>query len=512
MYSNLNAKNGIRNILSNFISQFFTILLGLLIPRLVLVNLGSEANGLLTSVNQLLAYLALLEAGVGTASIQALYKPIANNDKQSISQIMAATHHYYKRTGFLYFCSVVVLSLVFPLTFQSSLPPHTIMLVLFLSGLPGVVNYYFQGKFRILLQAEGKAYILTSLYTVVHILTNLTKIFLLLNGFDVVALQAMYFLYSILQMAFIVVYIKRHYKWLDLSVKPDYDAISQSKNAMVHQISGFIFSNTDALLLTFFCGLSTVSVYSMYAMLFGIVATMITNFSGANFIIGQTYHIDFERYLKLHDLYELYNMTLTFSLYCITNIFILPFMRLYTAGIADTTYIDTFLPYLFITTYLLSNGRSAACQAVNHAGHFKQTQWRAILESAINIFVSVLCVQKFGIYGVLFGTIAAMLYRTNDFILYANKKILHRSPWITYRRWLLNLALFILVTIISKQIFAHVALDSYFSIIVCAALSCIVILPIFFITVSLFDLNTARYASSLLLPYAKMLRARLKLK
>ena len=38
-----------------------------------------------------------------------------------------------------------------------------------------------------------------------------------------------------------------------------------------------------------------------------------------------------------------------------------------------------------------------------------------------------------GIYGVLLGTIIALLYRMNDIIIYANKKILNRSPWKTYR-------------------------------------------------------------------------------
>ena len=60
-----NAKKGVENILSGVCSQLVTLALGVIIPRLVLVNLGSEANGLLNSLNQVLAYVALLEAGVG---------------------------------------------------------------------------------------------------------------------------------------------------------------------------------------------------------------------------------------------------------------------------------------------------------------------------------------------------------------------------------------------------------------------------------------------------------------
>lgn len=51
-----------------------------------------------------------------------------------------------------------------------------------------------------------------------------------------------------------------------------------------------------------------------------------------------------------------------------------------------------------------------------------------MIEAAINVIVSIAAVQFIGIYGVLLGTIAALLYRTNDFIIYANTKILMRSP------------------------------------------------------------------------------------
>lgn len=502
----MNAKKGIYNILVNILSQVVTLGLGIIIPRLVLVNLGSEANGLMNSINQILVYVALLEAGVGTASLQALYAPVSSNDRNAVNGILSATNYFYKRTGTLYFFIILGLTFVFPLTLEATLPQSDIMWVVFLSGMPGVVNYYFQGKFRLLLQAEGKSYILTALTTVIHVFTNISKIILLICGFNIVALQVMYLFFNIVQMAFIVIYMKRHYSWLNLRAEPDFPAISQSKNAMVHQLSTFVFNNTDMLILTYFCGLSTVSVYSMYSLLFGIISTMITNFSGANFVLGQTFHTDRERYLKLHDVYDLYNMTLTFSLYCIANLFILPFMKLYTDGVQDISYVDTYLPYLFIATYLLSNGRQSSAMAITYAGHFRQTQWRSILESAINLIVSISCVLRFGIYGVLLGTIAALFYRTNDMILYAAKHVLKRSPWITYRRWLLNLVLFVLVTVIGKWLLSFAALDSYFSVIGWAVVVCIVVIPLFLGVVSLSEREVFATAKEIMSPFLRRFR------
>ena len=67
-----NAQKSAYNILTSVLGQAITIILGVVIPRLVLVNLGSENNGLLSSITQVLGYASLLEAGVGlvTGTIQ----------------------------------------------------------------------------------------------------------------------------------------------------------------------------------------------------------------------------------------------------------------------------------------------------------------------------------------------------------------------------------------------------------------------------------------------------------
>lgn len=508
----MNARKGFNNIITSILSQAITLAMGVIIPRLVLVNLGSEANGLLSSISEVLVYVALLEAGVGAASSQALYGPIGRKDHDAINGILAATDRFYKRTGRMYLAIVLLLTFVFPLTIQTTLPRSTVMWVMLLSGLPGAIRYFFQGKFIILLNTEGKGYILTSMTTVVNTCTSFAKIGLLLAGCDVVALQVMYLFFNLAQIVFIMWYIHRNYPWLNLKVEPNTAAISQSKNALVHQVSTLVFSNTDALVLTYFCGLSAVSVYGIYTMLLGIISGVIGAFAGFNFALGQAFHTDRGQYGKLMDVYELYNMTLTFCLYCIANIFILPFITLYTDGVDGISYVDTYLPYLFIAVKLLGNGRSSSLMTINYAGHFKQTQYRSLLESAINIVVSLLCVWKFGIYGVLMGTIAALLYRTNDMILYANRKILGRSAWTTYRRWLLNLALFIVVTVAGKWFFSFIALDSYFRIIGWAVVTCIFVIPFFFGVVSLYEREVFRFAWELLKPYLMKMKEKYRKK
>ncbi|MGO5464180.1 hypothetical protein ACTQX3_02800 [Catenibacterium mitsuokai] len=500
----MNVRRSFYNIFFGMLSQIISIALGIIIPRLVLVSLGSESNGLLSSVNQALVYLSLLEAGIGTATLQALYKPVAEEDKSSINQIMAATNIYYKRVGLYYFIATLSLAIIYPIVVKSGLSYFTIFSVILLSGLSQVINFFFQGKYRILMQVEGKNYILTNLGTIINVFTSISKIILLLLGCDIIVLQLMYFIFSLLQMIYIMKYIKKNYKWLDLSVTPNYDAISQKNSVLIHQISGLIFQNTDVLILTVACGLKVVSVYSMYVMLFGMIGTTISTInSGVSFAMGQAYNTDKKKFNILYNAFETYNMSLTFSLYCVATIFIIPFLKLYTAGVTDINYFDKLLPYLFVATYLLSNGRSAAQRVIEYAGHFKLTQDRSIIESAINVVVSLVGVVKFGIYGVLLGTIAALLYRTNDMILYSSKRLLKRSPSKTYLKWGTNLVLYITFIIIFNKILLKITLDNYLILILSAGLVSIIVIFVFFAVGSLIDNESFKYCLSYVRKYLK---------
>ena len=311
-------------------------------------------------------------------------------------------------------------------------------------------------------------------------------------------------------MLYISYYIKKNYSWMNLTVAPAYDRLSQRNSVLAHQLSGTVFSSTDAFVLSIFCGLSVVSVYSMYALLFGMVGTLLSNIAGSiTFVLGQEMGRNQKKFVKLQDGFELVYISLSFSLIFVASVYILPFLRLYTGGVNDINYIDPALVILFVSVALIENSRLSSAKAIHVAGHFRKTQWHAWTEMIVNIVVSLIGVLKWGIYGVLIGTIAALLFRANAMIIYANKKILHRSPWRTYRRWLVNLALFIAVTVLSKLVFSHIVLDTYPRIILWAAITCVIVIPLFFAVASLFDRETYRYAKELFAPYWKKVKMKL---
>lgn len=443
-------RNGILSAGFGTLQQLVTLIFGLIVPRLFIQTFGSEMNGLLSSLGNLYSYLALVEAGVGTVAIQALYGPVGRNDKKSINEIMTATANYYNKAGFMYLLGVIAIAVIYPLTVTTTIPRTTIVLLVFFNGIGGVINFWVQGKYLVLLQAEGKKYLMSIVTMLIYIAQNILKIILLLQGFDVIAIHVGYFIISLCQMAFYYYYMRRNYKWLDLHSVPNKAALSQSNAVLVQQITWMICSNTDILVLTYVAqDLKAVSVYSVYLMVYSTIEKLFSAFFGSfHYVLGQKYNTDRDGYITMHRTYEAVSMVGSFALYTIAFVLTTPFMKIYTAGITDVAYVDRYLPFLFAFMHLLSSSREASSRVINFAGHFKQMQWRAILESVINIVASIILVRILGIHGVLLGTIIAYLYRTNDIIIYANRKILKRSCWETYKLWLQNIIVFGIVWII----------------------------------------------------------------
>ena len=433
---------------------------------------------MLHSISTVFTYLTLLEAGVGKATNQALYKPLANDDKDQINAIMAATNKFYRRTGYIYAIAVLIFAAVYCFVVKTTLSKAIVFLVIVLSGASSVLSYFVQGKYNVLMGAEGKSYVLTNISTVSSILSSICKILL-------------------------VYYIRRYYKWLNLKVKPDYKAISQRNYVLIHQIAGLVFDNTDIILLTLFTNLKVVSVYSLYTTFYTVIKSVLNTISYSySYALGQIYHSDRERFIKLHNVYEVYNMSLTFSFMCILNIFILPFISIYTSGVTDIQYVDKYIPMLFTAVYLLSNSRASSGLIIDFAQHFEQTKWRAVLEASINITVSLVAIHYLGIYGALIGTVVALLYRANDMIIYANR-LINRSPLITYKRWIINLIVFAATTYVSKLILPE--MSTLLQVIIYGIAACVIIIPLFLIADSLCELKTAKYAFDLML---KMFRSR----
>lgn len=428
-----NRKKSQKNMLYSILGQVITISLGIILPRLYIITYGSEVNGMLSSIQQFLVYLNLFEAGVGAVTLQALYGPIARHDYDSINGVLSATNAFYRRTAKFYGIGLLLLGLLYPLSIKTTLPYSFMIACVILSGFGNFVLYLVHAKYRLLLQADGKYYISVNLSTAMTIITSFSKIILVSLGKDVVSVLTVSAVVQLIPAVFLMIYVRRNYPFLDLTVPPQYEKISQRNYMLIHQIAGMVFQNTDLLFITTMCGLKEASVYAVYRMIISHLESILAiPINSIGFILGQTYQIDKEVYIKRIDLFERWYSAAVFATYVVTLQLLMPFVSIYSRGVTDIQYADNTLAILFVVAAVFTAMRVPMLNTIHYAGKFKDTLPQTMLETLINLIVTTVGIIFLGIYGALIGTIVALFYRTNDVIIYSNRKLLNRSPMRTY--------------------------------------------------------------------------------
>lgn len=153
---------------------------------------------------------------------------------------------------------------------------------------------------------------------------------------------------------------------------------------------------------------------------------------------------------------------------------ILPFVSVYTKKYTSIPYVDENLAILFMIIGFANNIRIPCLTMINAAGHFKETQWRAILEALINIIVSLILIKPLGMYGLLIGTICSFVYRTTDIIYYSHKYILNTSCKKSVFR-AMRVALVILINVILYDLFiGKTIMDSWEEWVLCSTITSVV--------------------------------------
>lgn len=439
----------VTNIIVSTLSQSITLILGLLLPRLILTSWGSEYNGLINSVTTIMRYLALLEAGMGTATLQALYKSISKEDHQETSTVIVSAQYFYKRAAVIYAAAVIVIALAYPLLLDTEIDYWTIFLVIALQGCAGVISFTFRAAYQQLLNAEGKHYVISIITLLITILTYAAKIISITVFHDILIMQLLGVLIMGIQAIIYTAYFKRKYGWVDKKAKIDMTLLKNRKYYVIQQVAGLVFNSTDTLILSIFCGLKVTSVYTVYNMVYSALNMLIAIVrTSTNFVQGQAYHENKERFSEIYKAYTSLQVSLGSVLSSCGVILIISFIKLYTSGVDDIEYVNYLVPVLFSINIMLDCMRGASLAGANIAGKAHETTWRYIMEAGINLSVSLALVKPLGIVGVLLGTVTSGFWRSIDSIHYFYKNVLLEKPIKEYLFIIVNFALFGLAVII----------------------------------------------------------------
>ena len=413
------------NTITSIIYQIVVLICGFILPRVILLQCGSEINGLVNSITQFLFVIQYLELGVGAATASALYKPLACNDNNKVNEIVSSATKFFDKIGAVLIGYVIILMIFYPKFNNSPFDFfYTTLLILILS-----INYFSQYYFgvvdNILIGANQRAYVQYSVQIITQILNTIVCVCLLKLGFGIHVVKLSTALIFLVRPLTVRLYVRKKYN-LNRHVKYNIEPIEQKWNAVAQHISECILDSTDVIILTICSTLSNVSIYSVYnSVAFGMKQFFMAATNGTLSLIGEIYAKGDREELK--QIYR-WNEWATHSFVTIafgcTACLITPFILVYTSQVTDTNYFQPLFGILLSLAHASHCLRLPYFTLIKAAGHYKQTQWNFIISSIINILVSVVLVSKFGLIGVTFGTMIAMLYQTTWMAHYCSKELI----------------------------------------------------------------------------------------
>ena len=403
----LNARMNLICYMASLVVAFFT-------RKVFLDYLGTEFVGLTGTLQSLLGFLNLAELGVGTAIGYVLYKPIFDDDKAKINEIISVFGYLYRCIGLVILGAGIILSAFLPWIFPNTTFSWGVIYFGFYAFLASSMLGYFVNYRMTLLGADQKNYIVTGYFQ----LTTTTKV--LLQMILAIYVQSFY-LYLAIEIVFgiinsIVLNIKinKTYPWLKSDIKlgkklfKKYPEIGKYvKQLFIHKIGSFVQFQITPFLIYSYVSLPVVALYGNYTIITQRVQGFISGVldsTGAgvgNLISEGNKEKIYNTYKELFAVRFLITGILSACIYHLCN----PFISVW---LGNEYPLSPQILLLISIQFFLAVSRGTTDQFIFGYGLFYDI-WAPAVESIIFIVASMICGSMWGLRGVLCGPLISTM-------------------------------------------------------------------------------------------------------
>lgn len=405
--------NSIKNIKYSLIGQMINILV-VFVGRIVFIKiLSTEYLGLSNLFTNILTILSLTELGFTTAMSYQLYKPISENDKEKIKSLLKYYRKVYNIIGF----SIIILGLlllpIYPYFIQSMPNIDNIDLIYLLFVTNSAVSYFFSYK-RLLIVSDQQKYIDIIYKYIIFLIQNIVQIIVLYLTHNYILFLVIQILSTLLYNFLISLKADKMYPYLkEKRVTPIEDKEKKSikenvRSMFFHKFGGVVLNSSDNIIISKYLGLYINGLYSNYYLIISSLNTIITQlFNSIIASIGNLNTINNKN--RMTDVFKklffanfvIYNICCC----CLLNLFN-PFIKIW---IGENFLLDIFTVIILVINFYIFGMRRSMMAFREATGNYRKDRFSPIVESVINIIVSIFFVKICGVAGVFIGTIVSSL-------------------------------------------------------------------------------------------------------
>lgn len=380
--------------------------------KLFLDNLGDEFMGLSGTLRSFLSFLNLAELGIGAAVGFSLYKPIFNKEYGRINELISLFGHLYKKIGLFVLIGGLVLSFFFPLIFDSLDASLIIVYYTYYTFLFGMCLNFFFNYHIILLQADQKDYVITSTtqsLNLIKIILQCVVVYYYQSVYGWITLELIFY---IANSYFLRSKVKHIYSWLFINqrttnsiLKTNPEIIKKVKQISVHKLGAFVTGGTDQILIFAFISIESVAFFGNYQLVFSRLLQLVnTAFAGTAAGIGNLVAENHKEninkvFWEMMALRFYIGGVAVIVLYFITEPFIIVWL-------GDKYLLSNYVLMLFLINMLIMQVRIPVDHFKDAYGLY-QDIWAPVIQSIINLGMSIILLHYFDLAGILMGTTIA---------------------------------------------------------------------------------------------------------
>lgn len=445
----LNARMNLICYMASLVVAFFT-------RKVFLDQLGTEFIGLTGTLQSLLGFLNLAELGVGTAIGYVLYKPIFDDNKEKINEIISVFGYLYRCIGLVILGTGIILSLFLPLIFPTTTFSWGVIYLGYYAYLFSSMLGYFVNYRQTLLSADQRNYEVTGYYQAVTSTKMILQMFLAIYIQSFILFLSIEIIFGIIYSIILTYRINIVYPWLESDIKlgkqlfKKYPEIGKYiKQLFVHKIGGFVQFQITPFLIYSYVSLPIVALYGNYTLITqkvqGFVSGILDSTSAGvgNLISEGNKEKIYATYKELFAIRFLIAGVLAASIYHLCN----PFIAVW---LGHEYLLSKFILLMISIQFFLAVLRGTTEQFIFGYGLFYDT-WAPIAESSIFIISALILGSMWSLPGVLCGPLLStivIIHIWKPYFLYNKgfKKSLHQ-----YFKLFISHLIYILISFI----FAH---------------------------------------------------------
>lgn len=476
------TQSSIQNIVYSLIGQSASLIISFILRIIFVRELNKSYLGVDSLFTSLVTVLSLAELGIGSAINYSLYKPLAEKNIRQISLLMKLYKRAYIIIGVVVFIIGCAMTPFIGYISNTNGKVPNLKLFFMLFVINSSISYFYSYK---------KSLIIADQYRYITVVYNYTSFIIMsiVQGIVLICFKN-YSLYLIVMITatFVqnVLVSKKADKMYPYLKQPIEGTVSKSTRNLIiknsyamslHKLGGVVVNSTDSIIISRFLGIKEVGKYSNYLLVtnalnvvFGQIFTAVVASVGNLGATGDRKHT-----IRVFNLVLFLGFWLVSFCACCLFIMFNPFISLW---VGKDYVLSKFVVAAIVLNFYIYQIRRPVLTFRDAMGIYWFDRYVPIVESILNLSISILLVRHMGLAGTLFGTIVSSLLTVvwiEPYMLY--KHALREKVSLYFKKLVGYTSVFIGDTYITSFVslkISHLINNEYMSFIV-LALVCVVI-------------------------------------